>query len=289
MRIRENDLRRSVRRAILAEGRWERYDRNHTAWTYRELVGPENLDRLENEIATIHWADPSTIKNMLSGRLRSPWVSTSAYRWGSGKLVSHKNPNGLWGSTGVIIMGDWLYGSRFDAMTGGRDYSTLAELPLLNLHDLPYDENRPIPPGMERNHGVVTGFSNKVLIRSIADIPSRPTHAAESEVIVGDFRPVGLVSIGRVDDQLKRLHDEYEEMLKSGEIPSDEEIIDGGGRINFSIPEHPSEYDEELEYHDMETYPAKFAKAAAEMVELSRKFHIPLFDENWQEIKDDRE
>jgi len=283
MRIRESDIRRIVRGAILGEGRWERYDRNHAAWAYRELVGPENIDQLENEIATIHWAPPSAIKNILSGRWRPPWLSTSAYRWGTGKLVSHKNPDGLWGSTGVIIMGDWLFGSKSDAMTGGRYHDALSDLPQVNLHDPPYDPNRDIPPGMERQRGVVTGDNNRNLIRRFEDVSPRPSHAAESEVLVGDFRPVGLVSIDRYDDQERRLHDEYEEMIKAGEIPTDEEIIAGGGRGNFSIPENPSDYDQEVDL-DMETYPAEFAKGADEMLELSRKFHLPLFDENWKEI-----
>ena len=280
MRLTETRIRQIVR-GILSEGRWERYDTNHTALIYRELVGAENLDRLENEIATIHWLRPKSARSLLARRHSAPWLSCSAYHWGRGKIVSHKNPNDLWGLLGIIVKGDWLYGSRGDAMTGGSAYDTLRDLEQLNLHDPPYDPSRPIPPGMERERGVVTGLSNTRIIRSPEDVPTRPTAAAETEIIVGDPKPIGIVLLPDLLWQLQRLKDEYAEMAAAGEIGPPDVPVGSPGRRHE--PDHPSEYEEmTIDQHESGRHDREIIEPIAR--ELARRYHLPLYDESWQEI-----
>jgi hypothetical protein len=244
-------------------------------------VGPENLDRLENEIATIHWIQPKSARGLLSRRHTTPWLSCSAYHWGKGKLVSHKNPDDLWGLMGLIVRGDWLYGTRYDMMTGGAAHQTLSELPQINLHDPPYDPERPIPSGMERERGVVTGDSNRLLIRRPEDVPIRPTAAAETEIVVGDPKPIGIVLLPDLMWQLSQLETEYEEMRAAGEIGDPSVILTDPSRRHE--PEPPDTY-RDMVFDEMWSGRHDREKIEREARSIAKLYHLPLYNESWQEI-----
>jgi len=250
MRITEVLIRKIVR-GILAESSWEAYDKAGFAQNYRTLVGAEELKKLESQLIAIHWTNKQGVENITSGKLRVPWVSVSVYHLGSVPVVSHKN-RGIWGTMGLILRGDWLFGSINDAFTGeggtyGTEESGLEMLP-------PHEENID-------------------LIRSISDVPRRPTASAQTEILLGDPTPVGIIVLPSAQWQIKRIKDEYEEMEAAGEILP----LDQHGNALYGQPE-PAHWYEDDDYLDYPETPYSEAEY------LARQTGLPLYDHNLRVI-----
>jgi hypothetical protein len=260
MRITEGQLRLIIRNALssrkelLAEAFWERYDRLGAARRYRDvIVGPQNLSRLERDIVTIHWSlgGASDIKKMLANVRRSSITSTSAYHPGSAPLVSHRNRDELWGRVGLIIRGDWLMGFKDDAYTPGAMAGNEAYVELASY--LKTYESR---------------FFHKI-IRSPDDVSVLASVASQTEVLVTNWIPTGLVILPPEDWQKAQIEAEHAEALSRGEESA---LLSDSPLAGFGDPDDP----------DWQS--ASSPDEMSEMVALAAQSGLPLYNENWEII-----
>jgi hypothetical protein len=257
MRITERQLRRIIAEALggweslLTEAFWERYDRLGAARRYRDvIVGPQNLSRLERDIVTIHWSigGASDIKKMLANVRRSRVTSTSAYHPGSAPLVSHRNRDELWGRVGLIIRGDWLMGFKDDAYTPGAMAGNEAYVELASYLKT-YESS----------------FFQKI-IRSPDDVSVLSSVASQTEVLVTNWIPTGLVILPPEDWQEAQIEAEHAEALARGE---ESVLLSDSPLAGFGAPDRQS---------------ASSSDEMSKMVALAAQTGLPLYNENWEII-----